>query len=173
MEKKLCLLSEALGLSSSDAKEMIDSGLNAQELIFSDSDYLKECLKLDEVLISKLSALKHLFEEISFEELQERFVIKEPKYVVKYLKTILRTLLVEHFVAIFLNNGNAVVDRIEVCGKYDEVQPDFRLILKRALVSESAGIICAHNHPGGNAKPSPQDVKLTSDLKKNVGNFRY
>lgn len=172
MKKKLYLLSEVLGLSSSDVKVMIDSGLNTQELIFSDSDYLKESLKLDEVLISKLSALKRLFEVISFEELRQRFVIKEPKEVLKYLKTILSVLSMEYFVAIFLNKGNAVVDHIEVQGKYDEVQPDFRLILKKALVSESAGIICAHNHPGGNAKPSPQDVKFTSALKKNVGGFK-
>ncbi len=44
MEKYVYLLDEILSLNSSDVKATMDSGLNAQELIFSDGDYLQECL---------------------------------------------------------------------------------------------------------------------------------
>ena len=172
MERNIYLLSEILNLNSSDIKTVIDSGLNAQELIFSDGDYLQEYLKLDKSLISKLLSLKQLISEISFEKLRKRFVIKESIDVIEYLKTILRTLSVEHFVVLFLNKGNIIVDHVEVIqGTYDTVQVDCRFIVKRALVSESASIICAHNHPGGNAMPSDQDKYLTSELKKNIENF--
>ena len=85
MEKYVCLLDEILSLNSSDVKAIIDSGLNAQELIFSDGDYLQECLKLDRSLISKFSSLKRLVSEISLQELRSKVVIKGTRDVVKYL----------------------------------------------------------------------------------------
>lgn len=81
----------------------------------------------------------------------------------------LRTLSVEHFEVLFLNKGNAVIDYIDVGGAYDNVQVDYRLIIKRALVSEAANIICAHNHPSGNVSPSLQDRAFTASLKKILG----
>ncbi len=169
MEKYVYLLEEVLSLSSSDVKAIMDSGLNAQELIFSDSDYLQECLKLDKPLVSRFSSLKHLIAEISLQELRSKVVIKGTKDVVKYLEVTLRTLSVEHFVVLFLNKGNAVIDYIDVGGAYDNVQVDYRLIIKRALVSEAANIICAHNHPSGNVFPSLQDRAFTASLKKILG----
>ena len=169
MEKYVYLLEEILSLNSSDIKAIMDSGLNAQELIFSDGDYLQECLKLDKSLVSKFSSLKRLITEISLQELRNKVVIKGTRDVVKYLEVTLRTLSVEHFVVLFLNKGNAIIDYIEVDGSYDNVQVDYRLIIKRALVSEAANIICAHNHPSGNVTPSVQDRAFTASLKKILG----
>lgn len=70
---------------------------------------------------------------------------------------------------LFLNKGNAVIDYVDVGGAYDNVQVDYRLIIKRALVSEAANIICAHNHPSGNVPPSIQDKAFTTSLKKILG----
>lgn len=84
MEKCVYLLDEILSLNGSDVKAIMDSGLNAQELIFSDGDYLQECLKLDKSLVSRLSSLKHLIAEISLQELRNKVVIKGTKDVVKY-----------------------------------------------------------------------------------------
>lgn len=166
MEKHIYLLEEILSLNSSDVKAIIDSPLNAQELIFSDSDYLRECLKLDRSVISKLSSLNRLIAEISLQELRNKIVINGTRDVVKYAQITLRTLSVEHFVVLFLNKGNAIIDHIDIVGSHDNVQVDYRFIIKRALVSEATSIICVHNHPSGNAIPSPQDRAFTVSLKK-------
>ena len=76
MKKHIYLLEEILSLNSSDVKAIIDSGLSAQELIFSDDNYLQECLKLDRSVTSKFSSLKHLISEISLQELRNKVVIK-------------------------------------------------------------------------------------------------
>ena len=169
MEKHVYLLEEILSLNSSNVKAIMDSGLSAQELIFSDGDYLQECLKFDRALISKFSSLKRLVAEISLQELRNRGVIKGTKDVIKYLELTLRLLSVEHFVILFLNKANTIIDYIDVGGAYDNVRVDYRLIIKRALVSEAANIICAHNHPSGNAAPSAQDRAITAALKKILG----
>ena len=63
MKKGLYLLSQILDLSSSEIKSIIDSRMRVYELIFSNGDYLQECLKLDKSLISRISALKELILE--------------------------------------------------------------------------------------------------------------
>ena len=40
--------------------------------------------------------------------------------------------------------------------------PYFREAVKRS----AASIICAHNHPSGNATPSPEDIEVTKRLQE-------
>jgi DNA repair protein RadC len=72
----------------------------------------------------------------------------------------------EEFVVLMLNRAN------EVIGKYDLSKGgiagtvvDPKLIFKAALEHLACGIILCHNHPSGNPKPSPEDLKLTKKLK--------
>lgn len=74
-------------------------------------------------------------------------MIKGTRDVVKYAEITLRTLSVEHFVVLFLNKGNAIIDHVDIRGSHDNVQVDYRFIIKRAIVFEATSIICAHNHP--------------------------
>ncbi len=75
-------------------------------------------------------------------------------------------LLHEEFAVLMLNRAN------EVIGKYDLSKGgiagtvvDPKLIFKAALENLACGIILCHNHPSGNPKPSPEDLKLTKKLK--------
>ncbi len=173
MKKNLYLLIQILDLDSSDIKKIIDSKISIHELVFSDKEYVRKCLKLKESIVSKLEAIKIFISEISFDELRKREKIESSEDAVKYLKTILRTLKREYLVVLFLNNGNAIVDQVKIRGLIDEVQMDYRLIIKRAVFSEATSIICAHNHPSGNVDPSIQDKLITSELKKKDGSSRY
>ncbi|MEW6040338.1 MAG: JAB domain-containing protein, partial [Elusimicrobiota bacterium] len=40
-----------------------------------------------------------------------------------------------------------------------------RKIVERALYNHASGVIIAHNHPGGNLKPSEDDCKVTKAIK--------
>ena len=171
MNKNLYSLIQILDLDSSDIKKIIDSEISIHELIFSDKEYLRKRLKLKKSIIPKLEALKILISEISFEELRKREKIRSSEDTVKYLKTILRPLKRESLVVLFLDNGNSIVDQVKIRGLIDEVQMDYRLIIKRAVLSEAKSIICAHNHPSGNATPSTQDKIITLELKKKDGSF--
>ena len=44
--------------------------------------------------------------------------------------------------------------------------PIIREIIHSALQKFSSGIVCAHNHPSGDVKPSSQDKHFTSELLK-------
>lgn len=72
MEKNLSLLKKVLNLNDSDVRAIVDSKLTAYDLIFSESSYLRESLKLDESLILKFAAIRKLIRAI-----QEKGVISK------------------------------------------------------------------------------------------------
>ncbi len=43
---------------------------------------------------------------------------------------------------------------------------DVKLLLKRSIDCLAEGIILVHNHPSGNAMPSPEDIRLTNTIKE-------
>lgn len=44
-----------------------------------------------------------------------------------------------------------------------------REVVKAALKHNAAAVVLAHNHPSGNAEPSPADIALTDRLKSALG----
>ncbi|MBK8501971.1 MAG: JAB domain-containing protein [Saprospiraceae bacterium] len=73
----------------------------------------------------------------------------------------------ESFVVVYLSRSNEVLGIHKIAdGSLDACLVDIRKIMQGALLSNSASIILAHNHPSGNLKPSNQDIKLTSEIKK-------
>lgn len=49
-------------------------------------------------------------------------------------------------------------------GMADRVTPPLRLIVGDALRLDAAGVVLAHNHPSGDARPSRADLALTRRL---------
>ncbi|AJG96778.1 DNA repair protein RadC [Clostridium beijerinckii] len=41
-----------------------------------------------------------------------------------------------------------------------------REVFKTAIISNSASVIIAHNHPSGNAEPSKEDINITNRIKE-------
>ena len=39
-------------------------------------------------------------------------------------------------------------------------------VLKAALVANASAVIVAHNHPSGDAEPSPEDLAVTTRLRE-------
>ena len=50
-------------------------------------------------------------------------------------------------------------------GNIDIVGVSIRTILEKVLKSEATAVVVAHNHPGGVAQPSGEDVELTKRIK--------
>lgn len=50
-------------------------------------------------------------------------------------------------------------------GTLDEVPVYPRLVVETVLRHKANSVILAHNHPGGNPSPSPQDIEVTKKIK--------
>jgi DNA repair protein RadC len=69
--------------------------------------------------------------------------------------------------AIFLNAKNEVIATKEMgTGTVSQAAAFPRQIVEKALKQKATSIILAHNHPGGIAEPSEQDINITTEIKK-------
>ena len=74
---------------------------------------------------------------------------------------------IEYFYAFYLNSQGVVSDVVKVSqGSLTASLVHPREVFRPALLTNSAAIIIAHNHPSGNPKPSENDNRLTRRLKK-------
>ena len=73
----------------------------------------------------------------------------------------------EYFKVLFLNQANQVLGYTLISGGgITETTADVRLIFQAALLTNSVAMILAHNHPSGNLKPSPEDIRLTKQVRE-------
>lgn len=72
--------------------------------------------------------------------------------------------------AIALDNSNRFLGFMKIAeGTVNQAKLYLRNILTFLLLDTNAtGVILAHNHPGGTAKPSKEDIKLTEKLKEAI-----
>ena len=83
------------------------------------------------------------------------------------LRPIIGDIEVEEFWAIYLNQSNKVIRKERLSeGGLTGTYVDVRLIMKGALLCNATGMIISHNHPSGNENPSPEDNRITEQIKK-------
>ena len=100
------------------------------------------------------------------QEALERAKISSSESVFELLQPVIGDLPHEEFWAIFLNNGNKVLQTLQLSkGGITGTIVDVRLTLKMALQLGAVGMILAHNHPSGTLKPSQADKQLTKKFK--------
>lgn len=73
----------------------------------------------------------------------------------------------EYFKVLLLNQANQILGYTLISeGGLTETIADIRLIFQAALLTNSVALILAHNHPSGNLKPSPEDIRLTKQVRE-------
>lgn len=85
--------------------------------------------------------------------------------VFKYYKEVLKDENQECFYCVYLDVAKKVIcDKLLFKGtlNYSLVHP--REVFKEAFLVGASAIICVHNHPSGNIKPSVQDIEITNNL---------
>ena len=129
--------------------------------------------KLMSADVGKLSAYKgmgtarvrEIGRRILAEELQESIVLSDPDTVADYLRLHLGHEKIEVSVALLLNRQNQLISVRELSrGTVAENTLYIREIVKLALDEYADSLIIAHNHPGGSAEPSHEDIAFTGRL---------
>ncbi len=85
--------------------------------------------------------------------------------VYDYLRHSMRDLDIEVFKVIYLDTRQAVISMEDLfVGTMSYNVIYLRELLRKALNSNAASIVVAHNHPSGDPSPSPEDKSLTRDI---------
>jgi DNA repair protein RadC len=73
----------------------------------------------------------------------------------------------EHFLSISVNGANEVMSvRVVTIGLVNKTYVHPREVFADAIAERASGIIVAHNHPSGSLTPSPDDIRITTQLKE-------
>ncbi|MGN6619521.1 MAG: JAB domain-containing protein [Sphingomonas sp.] len=95
-------------------------------------------------------------------KVRERPLLGDWKCLLDYLRADLAFRTVECVRVLFLNTRNYLIkDEVMWTGTIDECSVHVREVVGRALELGAAAIILAHNHPGGDPKPSRADISST------------
>jgi DNA repair protein RadC len=91
--------------------------------------------------------------------------ISSPKDFFELFQPIFKEEPVEIFVVAWLSSANRIIgfEKVSV-GNINSSIVDPRSVFRSAIVSNSASIIVAHNHPSGNNEPSEEDISITKKL---------
>ena len=148
---------------------------NSQEKTVQYVDKLTRCeMTSVEELFSQLTPARKALAEAAI-ELYKRLQIKQAERqqvissdtVCDILRPLIGDIEKEEFWAVYLNQSNRIIrrERLSV-GGIAGTYVDIRLIMKEAILCNATGMIISHNHPSGNENPSPEDNRITEQIKK-------
>lgn len=96
---------------------------------------------------------------------EERTAIRSPADAARLVMEEMRHLTQEHFVCLFLNTKNRVIDKECIfIGSLNTSVVHPREVFREAIRRSAAGVICIHNHPSGDPSPSQEDLNVTARL---------
>lgn len=113
-----------------------------------------------------LHDLVHITTDILRQQFVAGEVFQNPRDVSAFLVMQMARLECEVFACMFLNTRNRLLHYEHMFrGTLRQTSVHPREILKQALKCNAAGVILAHNHPGGSTEPSKADMLLTENIK--------
>ncbi|MCD7872442.1 MAG: DNA repair protein RadC [Clostridiales bacterium] len=105
----------------------------------------------------------------------ERCKVKNEIYLgnymdaLKYFKSLLSKEPVEKFALACLDNSNRIIAcHILANGDVNHIDINPRVIVENVLLDNASRIIIAHNHPGGKAQPSANDINFTLKIRNTM-----
>jgi DNA repair protein RadC len=116
--------------------------------------------------IARLQAATEIARRALGEQSREQATLDHPEIVEDYLRLMIGTRPYEVFVCLFLDTRLRMIHAEELSrGSLSHAAVYPREVVRRALETNAAALIIAHNHPSGAAQPSAADLSMTRTLK--------
>ena len=91
--------------------------------------------------------------------------IRSPSDVFENYQSLFKDQVRERFVVFWLNSANKVIGfEVITEGLLNSSLTHPREVFRGAIISTSAAIILAHNHPSDNINPSQEDISITKQI---------
>jgi DNA repair protein RadC len=120
---------------------------------------------------AQIQAAIELGNRLSREQPVDRAVINSPEDAANLIRYEMGGLDHEEIWILLLDTRNKLIEvkRVYV-GSLNSAFARTAEIFKPAILGNAAGVILAHNHPSGDANPSPEDIAMTRNLAQ-AGNL--
>ena len=160
------LLQCLLGLSAKRADALAADQEALQRLQPADTAGLRHKHHLSENQAGLLAAATELGRRLHRQDESQPQSISCPADAAHILRPHLQDRLQEHLVVLVLNTRNQVIGQQTVyIGTVNSSAVRPAEVLRPAVVANAPAIIVGHNHPSGDSTPSPEDVKVTRDIR--------
>ncbi|MCU0652256.1 MAG: DNA repair protein RadC [Candidatus Omnitrophica bacterium] len=148
------------------AREIIFVFGNLGKMAHTDIRRWREIKGLGDAKIAQIKAALEIGRRFGEEKVKEtRPKIKSSQDAADILMPRMRDLQKEVFKVLLLNSQNRVIDIVETEeGTVNQAHPIIREIFQQAMQYFAAAIICLHNHPSGDPRPSQEDKEFTQQL---------
>lgn len=114
-------------------------------------------------ILASLEFAKRIFTE----NINSELTCERPDIVANYLRYKVQELKQEIFIVLDLDTKGKILEEREVFkGSLSSSLVHPREVFKNSIRNSAASVICAHNHPSGDATPSLEDILTTDKLIK-------
>ena len=161
------LISSGTSKRSADhiAHDILERFTSLADLASRDVVELMSIHGMGQAKATTLCAAFELARRIQSEPFSDRTTVSTPAILAQLLIPRMRHLRTESFRVVLLNSANQVIRDVCVSdGSLNAVLIHPREVFRLAIAESAASIIVAHNHPSGNAEPSPEDITITKQL---------
>jgi DNA repair protein RadC len=151
--------------TNNTAHELVNKFKTFANIIEADETALKEIPGVSENAALFFKILSDAVKLYNIDKTQDSADIKNKKYYEDYLVHYYKAETVEKVLLLTLNARMGVISEDIICvGSVNSTKVDVNKMLKTALVNNASSVILAHNHPGGTAYPSPDDIETTKRI---------
>lgn len=155
------------GLTAVDmARQALNHFGSLRQLLDAPAQHLSGLMGWGPARTARLLAVLELGRRYLAEELPREQGLTSPQHTARFLQSRLRGYDYEVFAVLYLDNKHRVIQYEELFrGTLDCCSVHPREVVKQAIAYHAGAVIFAHNHPSGNAEPSPADIHITQRLK--------
>lgn len=149
------------------AKELLSRRKTLRELFLADPSELRQIEGFGPASEDFVLLVRELWARMHEAPVTQRTVIQSPQDVAELAKARLGPSRREEFWVAMVDNKNRLLawERLGQ-GTVDQAAVFPREIFGRALELKASGLVLVHNHPGGDPRPSSQDVELTRRMTR-------
>jgi DNA repair protein RadC len=99
-------------------------------------------------------------------------VVRSPAEAIALLAPLFVDAEAEKIAVLHLGEDRRLLALREYSGSANDAELPLRMVIEEALRVGTSGLVVAHNHPSGDADPSPEDLRvsrLLADTARNLG----
>lgn len=154
------------------AHELLDSFGTIKGVLEARPEQLMAVRGVGEETATLLSLIVPLFRKYQECVCAERKLLRNRVAAEEYCSALLAGRRTERLYVISLSSAMTVLGQRAVGeGSLNEVPAYPRLVVETALNYNAFGVILCHNHPGGVAEPSPDDIAATQTIEAVLGHL--
>lgn len=110
---------------------------------------------------------RRCFEELS---MVDKRAVTTPELVYRIMLPVYKHLDHEQSWVLYLNRSNFLIGKEMItAGRLETTLIDTRRIVRKAIEKQCSHVVLVHNHPSGQALPSPEDIRQTELLRRALG----